>query len=90
MSFFFEHLRLLSRKRGARMLLLSAVLPNAPLLAQWIGGSRAALAESSWKPSDERFGVLRWTGNRVQIEWRGKTRYFNPHFVESRMVIESK
>ena len=35
---FLEHLRLLARQRGARMLLLSAVLPNADELALWVGG----------------------------------------------------
>ena len=85
---FLEHLRLLSRTRGARMLLLSAVLPNAALLAQCIGGDSAALAESNWKPSDERYGILRWSKSGVQIEWRGKSRCFNPHFVEFKKVIE--
>ena len=85
---FFEQLRLLSRIHGARMLLLSAVLPNAALLAQWIGGTSAALAESNWKPSDERFGLLRWSKSGVQIDWRGESRCFNPHFVEFTEVIE--
>ena len=85
---FLEHLRLLSRTRGVRMLLLSAVLPNAALLAQWIGGSGDALVKSNWKPSDERFGILRWSRNGVQIEWRGKSCCFNPNFVEFTNVIE--
>ena len=86
---FLEHLRLLSRARGARMLLLSAVLPNASQLAQWIGGSGDALAKSDWKPSNERFGVLRWSKSGVQIEWRGESPCFNPHFVEFKKVLES-
>ena len=85
---FLEHLRLLSRRRGVRMLLLSAVLPNAALLAQWIGGDSTALVESNWKPSDERFGILRWSKSGVQIEWKGESRCFNPHFVEFKKVIE--
>lgn len=85
---FLEHLRLLSRNRNARILLLSAVLPNAAELATWIGGDETALAQSDWKPSDERFGVLRWTKKGVQIEWRGESRCFNPDFVDFRRVLE--
>jgi hypothetical protein len=40
---FLEHLRLLAQVRGARILLLSAVLPNAEDLAVWIGGTPDAL-----------------------------------------------
>lgn len=85
---FLEHLRVLSRQSGSRILLLSAVLPNAGQLASWIGGSEGALAQSQWKPSDERFGVLRWFKKGVQIEWRGESRCFNPNFVEFRKVVE--
>ncbi len=85
---FFEHLRLQSRKCGTRILVLSAVLPNAALLAQWIGGTKGALAESNWKPSDERFGILRWSMSGVRIDWHGESSCFNPHFVEFKRVVE--
>jgi hypothetical protein len=83
---FLEHLRLLLEVRKARMLLLSAVLPNAIDLATWIGGDEKALAKSDWKPSAERFGTLRWQKTGVSIEWIGDQRCFNPHFVEFREV----
>jgi hypothetical protein len=83
---FFEHLRILCRKSGARMLLLSAVLPNATELAAWVGGDVNALAKSNWKPSAERFGLLRWEGKGAIIEWLGDERCFNPHFVEFKEV----
>src|SRR4051794_7583844 len=85
---FLEHVRVLSQRKGSRILLLSAVLPNAAQLASWIGGSENALAQSQWKPSDERFGVLRWLKKGVQLEWRGESRCFNPNFVEFRKVVE--
>ena len=85
---FLEHLRILSRNSNARILLLSAVLPNATELATWIGGDKAALARSNWKPSEERLGVLRWTKDKVRIEWRGESPCFNPDFVGIRKVLE--
>lgn len=83
---FLEHLRLLARQRGARMLLLSAVLPNAEDLAAWVGGGVGALVKSNWKPSAERFGTLRWKASGVSIEWLGGERCFNPHFIEFKQV----
>jgi hypothetical protein len=85
---FLEHLRLRCLTNDARMLLLSAVLPNAEELALWIGGSGDALAKSDWKPSAERFGILRWATSGVQIEWKGEQRCFNPDFVEFSKVLE--
>ena len=85
---FLEHLRVLSKQKGSRILLLSAVLPNAGQLAMWIGGSEDALAQSQWKPSDERFGLLRWNTKGVELKWRGASRCFNPNFVEFRKVVD--
>ena len=85
---FLEHLRLLARQRGARILLLSAVLPNAGELASWLGGDPSAVAKSDWKPSGERFGLLRWTRGGVRIEWEGEEPCFNPHFVEFKQVMK--
>ena len=85
---FLEHLRVLSKQKNSRILLLSAVLPNAGQLAKWIGGSENALAQSQWKPSDERFGLLRWHKKGVELDWRGASKCFNPNFVEFRKVVE--
>lgn len=86
---FLEHLRLLANHYGARILLLSAVLPNAEDLAAWVGGDAGALIKSDWKPSAERFGSLRWKTTGVSIEWLGTERCFNPHFVEFKQVPKS-
>lgn len=83
---FLEHLRLLARQGGVRVLLLSAVLPNAEELATWVGGGVDAVVKSSWKPSAERFGTLRWNSSGVSIEWLGGERCFNPHFIEFKKV----
>lgn len=81
---FVDHLRVLARTTGARILLLSAVLPNPQELAEWVTGDRNAVAISSWKPSAERFGLLRWNGSRVRLDWLGDVPSFNPSFVEAK------
>ena len=83
---FIDHLRSLARATGARVLLLSAVLPNAQELAEWVTGDPNAVASSTWKPSAERFGLLRWNGSRVRIDWQGEVSSFNPSFVEAKRV----
>jgi hypothetical protein len=83
---FIEHLRSLARATGARVLLLSAVLPNVQELAEWVTGDPNAVAKSTWKPSAERFGLLRWNGMRVRIEWLGEVASFNPSFVEAKRL----
>jgi DEAD/DEAH box helicase len=83
---FVDHLRSLVERTGARILLLSAVLPNPQELAEWITGDSTAVASSSWKPSVERFGLLRWNGSRVRIEWQGEVPSFNPSFVEAKRL----
>jgi len=66
-----------------KMLLLSAVLPNPAQVAEWVSGRAANTATSDWKPSAERFGLLRWQGDRVRIDWRGEFESFNPRFVQA-------
>ena len=78
---FIDHLKMLCRRSGARMLLLSAVLPNIAEVSQWITGNAANLGTSDWKPSAERLGLLRWNGKRVRLEWKGAQESYNPSFV---------
>jgi hypothetical protein len=84
---FLDHLRVFAQSKGARILLLSAVLPNAEELANWVAGDSSAVANSSWKPSAERFGLLRWNGERVRIDWLGDVGSFNPSFVEAQQLV---
>jgi hypothetical protein len=83
---FIDHLRYVARETGARVLLLSAVLPNPQALAEWVTGDPSLVARSTWKPSAERFGLLRWNGSRVRIDWRGEVESFNPSFVEAKRL----
>ena len=87
---FVDHLRAFAQSTGARMLLLSAVLPNTQELAEWVAGDPAALAISLWKPAVERFGLLRWNGKRVRIDWLGEVESFNPSFIEAKPVSRRK
>ena len=78
---FVDHLRVLAKSTGCRILMLSAVLPNPDDLAMWLTGDVGKVATSDWKPSSERFGILRWQGERVRIDWKGDFDSFNPKFV---------
>ena len=81
---FFTHIKEFASRKNIRILLLSAVLPNADELAQWIAGDANLVAKSDWKPSLERLGLLLWDGQRVRLEWNGELESFNPSFVVSK------
>lgn len=78
---FITHINEFAYRNDIRVLLLSAVLPNADDLAQWIAGDRELVAKSEWKPSLERKGLLLWNGYRVRLEWNNNGIPFNPNFV---------
>ena len=78
---FFTHIKEFALRNSIKVLLLSAVLPNADELAQWIAGDANLLAKSDWKSSLERLGLLLWDGQRVRLEWKGELESFNPNFV---------
>lgn len=78
---FIDHLRVLARSSACRILLLSAVLPNPSELAVWLTGDAGNVAKSEWKPSSERFGILRWQRSHVRIDWKGGFESFNPQFI---------
>jgi hypothetical protein len=83
---FFTHIRKYASIHNIRILLLSAVLPNAGELAQWITGDMALVAKSDWKPSLERLGLLLWDGHRVRLEWKSDGSPFNPNFVQQKAL----
>lgn len=66
---FYEELRFFINGNGGRFLLLSAVLPNAEDLALWLTKSKNMIYKDNWRPSDERFGILDWNGNQVNLNW---------------------
>lgn len=84
------HLSRHADKNNVRILLLSAVLPNADDLAEWITGDRTLVAKSDWKPSLERTGFLLWNGESVRLNWLGGEKPFNPNFVQQQPLSERK
>lgn len=66
---FYEELRFFAENNGGRFLVLSAVLPNAEDLAQWLTKSTETIYKDTWRPSDERLGILDWTGTQVNLNW---------------------
>ncbi|MDR0839990.1 MAG: DEAD/DEAH box helicase [Christensenellaceae bacterium] len=81
---FLTHIKEFASRNEIRMLLLSAVLPNAGDLAQWIADDPDSVAKSEWKPSLERLGLLLWNGDRVRLEWKSSGEPFNPNFIQKR------
>ncbi|WP_152401344.1 DEAD/DEAH box helicase [Paenibacillus cellulositrophicus] len=79
---FLTHIKEFASRNQIRMLLLSAVLPNADDLAQWITGDADLVARSDWKPALERLGLLLWDGKRVRLEWKSEGEPFNPNFIQ--------
>jgi hypothetical protein len=62
---------------AARLLLLSAVLPNYEELAAWLepgADGRNALADL-WSPSQLRLGIFQWTGSERGDKQNGEVRY---------------
>ena len=80
---FLDHLRFIANATDCRIIMLSAVLPNPAHLSAWITGDSSNVVRSEWKPSAERFGLLRWQGDHVRIDWSGEFESFNPRFVQS-------
>lgn len=66
---FYEELRFFAENNGGRFLVLSAVLPNAEDLALWLTKSTDTIYKDTWRPSDERLGILDWTGTQVNLNW---------------------
>lgn len=81
---FLTHIKEFASRNEIRVLLLSAVLPNADDLAQWVADDSSLVAKSDWKPSLERLGLLLWDGTRVRLEWKSDGEPFNPNFIQKR------
>jgi hypothetical protein len=79
---FLTHIQSFAEKHDIRIVLLSAILPNADELAEWIASDPALVAKSDWKPSLERKGYLYWTGKGVDLQWLSDEKPFNRNFIK--------
>lgn len=79
---FLTHVNEFASRNQIKMLLLSAVLPNANELADWVAADTSLVAKSEWKPALERLGLLLWDGKRVRLEWESEGKPFNPNYVQ--------
>jgi len=78
---FLTHIKEYASRKQIRILLMSAVLPNAAELAEWIADDKTLVGKSNWKPSRERLGLLLWDGSKVRLEWKSDEKPFNPNFI---------
>jgi replicative superfamily II helicase len=87
--------RVKRRIPDARILLLSAVLPNGKDIATWLDPDGAHLADVSWSPSTLRLGVFSWRGKEEDGQ-RGRVDYvsedmddefFVPYVLTRRMKL---
>ena len=77
-----EELKYFINKNQGKMMLLSAVLPNADEISSWITGDKSMATSSSWRPSSQRLGLLEYTGSNVNITWKGEMNSFNLDFIQ--------
>ncbi|MBC5995107.1 DEAD/DEAH box helicase [Pontibacter cellulosilyticus] len=81
---FYEELRYSLNRNQGKFLLLSAVLPNSGELAEWLTSTEESVFKDSWRPSNERLGILDWNGASVNIEWKSsdtERQAFNKNFI---------
>ena len=66
---FLQRLVTRCQRSGARIVFLSAVMPNAEQFAEWITGGQDGLVTSDWRPSRLLLGEAVWDGRQVDIEY---------------------
>lgn len=66
---FIEELRYHIERNNGKFIVLSAVLPNPEDLSNWLTDSLDNIYKSDWRPSEERLGILEWTGKNVNLKW---------------------
>lgn len=91
---FFEELRFFMENNGGKFLLLSAVLPNSEDLALWLTKSKETIYKDTWRPSDERLGILEWTGQQVNLNWmnsdEGRPSFNNKFIISEQQPLKDR
>jgi replicative superfamily II helicase len=84
---FYEELRHFVHSVGGKFVVLSAVLPNAEDIARWLNDDKDTVVKSNWRPSDERLGILEWTGEAVNLDWKNNDDQNRPTF-NNRFIVK--
>lgn len=63
----------------ARVLFLSAVVPNVDQVARWLDPAEPTPFEQQWRPTRLLTGVFRWAGDRGRIDYEGQSEFFVPY-----------
>ena len=87
---FSEELRRIVNKNHGRFLVLSAVLPNAEDMSSWLANDDTHVVTDTWRPSSQRFGKILCYPSKIDIEWSGEPRCFNPSFVKTNSAVDKK
>jgi len=87
---FSEELRRIVNMNHGRFLVLSAVLPNAEDMSAWFARGDDHVVKDTWRPSSQRFGKILCYPSRIDIEWAGEPRCFNPSFVKTKGAVDKK
>jgi len=66
---FYEELRHHIEENEGKFIVLSAVLPNATDIAEWLAQRKENVYANGWKPSTRRLGILEYKGRNVNINW---------------------
>ncbi len=78
---FIEELRTKIASSGGQFLVLSAVLPNAKDIAQWLTANDNNYIVNDWKISAQRTGVILKEKNIAHLSWDPENRIFNRNFI---------
>jgi hypothetical protein len=87
---FSEELRRIVNQNHGRFLVLSAVLPNAEDMSLWLARGDDHVVKDTWRPSSQRFGKMLCYPSKLDIEWIGEPRCFNPSFVKTSSAVDKK
>nr|WP_294894458.1 DEAD/DEAH box helicase [uncultured Pedobacter sp.] len=80
---YIEELKAHVSRNGAKIILLSAVLPNSDDIAKWICDDENACITGKERLSRQRIGIMDFKSNRVKLEWYGDEMSFNPQFIKA-------
>lgn len=75
-EFFIEELKKYVDKNRGKIILLSAVLPNAEDIAEWITSDCTSYVSDSERVARQRLGILKFANSKVDLEWFGDEKPF--------------